>query len=284
MELGRLLFHAPTFPRRVGSRNGVSGQPNSLYDPNRQPTFSVGDGNINPALATTDIFTFYGDPFGSGGGGSPVLENAAHGQIHVDTGKQTPPYNDMGSLSTAGLDPVFYAHHSNIDKVWSCWVGLHNNQTPASINPATHKPWDPAWAGTTWQFYDYDGKCYSIKAGDVVDYKNNLRYTYSTGCTPIRLIPIHLPILESVLQIPPNPPEQLSPQQKTQRSSYAESRSRLRALAVSTLIGTVNGEVRRGRQLRALLTCHGNRATKTNVLAHIDAEARRPRCVPASSP
>jgi polyphenol oxidase len=166
----------PTFPEAF--KHG------SLLDTNREPTFSAGDGNINPALATTDIFTFYGYPVGSGGGGSPVLENASHGQIHMDTGRQSPPFHDMGSLPTAALDPVFCAHHGNIDKVWAWWQQLHPGKTPSSV--------DPAWLKNIWYFYDYDGKCYSIGPADVIDYQKNLRYSYppAPGTRVVRPIPL----------------------------------------------------------------------------------------------
>jgi Common central domain of tyrosinase/Polyphenol oxidase middle domain len=191
----------PTFRLAVWDWEGATTTPTfpqaftqgSLVDPNRQPTFSPGDGNINPALATTNIFTFYGNPVG-GGGGSPVLENASHGQIHVDTGKQTAPYHDMGALPTAALDPVFCAHHGNIDKVWAWWQQLHPGKTPNTTNPSTGQPYDPAWVKNVWYFYDYDGKCYSIGPADVIDYRNNLRYSYpnAPGARVIRTVPLRL--------------------------------------------------------------------------------------------
>jgi polyphenol oxidase len=184
----------PTFP--VAFKQG------SLVDPLRQPTYAAGDGSITAALATNDIFTFYGYPVG-GAGGSPVLENAAHGQIHVDTGVQTAPYHNMGALPTAALDPVFCAHHGNIDKVWAWWQQLHPNRTPNTIDPATTKPYDPAWVKNVWYFYDCDGKCWSITAADVIDYRNNLRYSLpnAPGATTIRQIPLTL--LNATLKLTP---------------------------------------------------------------------------------
>jgi len=191
----------PTFRLAVWDWEGATSTPSfpqaftqgSLVDPLRQPTYSAGDGNINPALATTDIFTFYGYPVG-GGGGSPVLENASHGQIHVDTGKQTPPYHDMGALPTAALDPVFCAHHGNIDKVWAWWQQLHPGKTPNTNKPGTTTPYDPAWIKNIWYFYDYDGKCYSIGPADVIDYQKNLRYSYpnAPGAHVVRPYPIKI--------------------------------------------------------------------------------------------
>jgi len=158
----------------------------SLKDQYRQPTYSPGDGNIKAALATpliTGTQGIYGQPYSPSSSGSALLENASHGQIHVDTGYQNnnpppnPPGRDMGVLATAGYDPVFFAHHGNIDKVWAWWQSYNPGKTPASIDPNTHQPYDPAWAATTWQFYDYDGSCWSITAADTPNYTRNLRYT-----------------------------------------------------------------------------------------------------------
>lgn len=192
----------PTFRLAVWDWEGATSTPSfpaaftsgSLLDANRQPAFSAGDGNINPALATSDIFTFYGYPVGSGGGGSPVLENAAHGQIHMDTGRQAYPYHDMGSLPTAALDPVFCSHHGNIDKVWAWWQQLHPGKTPNTNKPGTTTPYDPAWVKNIWYFYDYDGKCYAIGPADVIDYQKNLRYSYppAPGTRIIRPFPLKL--------------------------------------------------------------------------------------------
>jgi tyrosinase len=44
-----------------------------------------------------------------------------HDDVHVWVG------GDMGSVSTAGFDPVFYAHHCMIDRVWYLWQVRHGN-------------------------------------------------------------------------------------------------------------------------------------------------------------
>jgi polyphenol oxidase len=182
----------PHFRLAVWNWEGASSTPvfpsaftsGALLDPNRAnnpSTFYSGEGNINPSLAVpaTNPFRIYGYPVGSGQGGSPVLENGPHGRIHMSTGKQPPPNHDMGNLSTAALDPVFCAHHGNIDRVWAWWQGKNNNVTPNSINPQTNQPYDAAWIKNTWYFTDWDGKCYTITPASVIDYQKNLRYSYS---------------------------------------------------------------------------------------------------------
>jgi polyphenol oxidase len=165
----------PVFPSTFSS-----GSLNDVNRANNPSTFYPGEGNIGPSLSvpTNDPFRIYGYPVGSGRGGSPVLENGPHGRIHMSTGKQSSPYHDMGNLATAALDPVFCSHHGNIDRVWAWWQGLHNNVTPNSTNPQTGQPYDAAWIQNVWYFTDWDGKCYTITPSPIIDYRNNLRYSY----------------------------------------------------------------------------------------------------------
>jgi len=64
------------------------------------------------------------------------LENHPHNIVHVDVGGE----NNMGpglmsDPDTAGLDPIFWLHHANIDRLWMVW-----NSTPGHLNPT-----DAAW-------------------------------------------------------------------------------------------------------------------------------------------
>lgn len=53
------------------------------------------------------------------------LENAPHGSVHVLIGGAPPANPGVGYLSrfeTAGLDPLFWLHHCNIDRLWAAWM------------------------------------------------------------------------------------------------------------------------------------------------------------------
>jgi tyrosinase len=60
-----------------------------------------------------------------------VLENNPHGSVHVLVGGAPPANPGVGYLSrfeTAGLDPLFWLHHCNIDRLWEAWMtkpGVH---------------------------------------------------------------------------------------------------------------------------------------------------------------
>jgi len=46
-----------------------------------------------------------------------------HDEIHMWC------HGSMGRVSTAAYDPIFYAHHCNIDRIWSIWQNTHGNST-----------------------------------------------------------------------------------------------------------------------------------------------------------
>ncbi|CDX20172.1 putative oxidase [Mesorhizobium sp. ORS 3324] len=53
------------------------------------------------------------------------LENVPHGSVHVLVGGARPANPGDGYLSafeTAGLDPLFWLHHCNIDRLWAAWM------------------------------------------------------------------------------------------------------------------------------------------------------------------
>ena len=66
------------------------------------------------------------------------LENAPHGSVHVLVGGAPPANPDVGFLSrfeTAGLDPLFWLHHCNIDRLWAAWM------TKPRVHTETGKQW-----------------------------------------------------------------------------------------------------------------------------------------------
>jgi hypothetical protein len=149
---------------------------NSPWDGNRDSGIAAGgalpstDGTtarITTLLGITDFATFGGTATDAG-----ACENDPHNIIHSDVGPPSPPYEDMGNLGYAGRDPIFFGHHCNIDKLWSRW----NSQT--GTGTSYQNPTAPGFLHASWSFYDENQKVVSISAADVLDYKNNLRYTY----------------------------------------------------------------------------------------------------------
>ncbi|MGH7230276.1 MAG: tyrosinase family protein [Nitrospiraceae bacterium] len=152
---------------------------NSLFDANRGrtptstlPASIVGSQVMTQVMAspTAQLFmgTDAGDPNAQGGS----LENGPHGAVHIWTGTsfQSPQQGqDMGVLSTAAQDPLFFAHHANIDRLWEVWL----RSLPTHRNPA-----DSAWLTHRWTFFDERGRWTSMSVADVLDTENSLRYRY----------------------------------------------------------------------------------------------------------
>jgi polyphenol oxidase len=103
------------------------------------------------------------------------LEAGPHGYVHLWSGKPSMylPWGapDMGVLSTAAQDPVFFTHHCNIDRIWDLWQNSSTTHTPPPIASFfTH----------TWNFYDEEKQWRSIAVQDVLS-AANLNYTYDSA-------------------------------------------------------------------------------------------------------
>lgn len=107
---------------------------------------------------------FFGSPYRRGedpnpGGGS--IEGIPHGPIHVWTGDRTQPNTEnMGNFYSAARDPIFYAHHSNIDRMWSVWKTLGGRRVDIT---------DRDYLDASFLFYDENAKMVRVKVRDCLD-------------------------------------------------------------------------------------------------------------------
>ena len=101
---------------------------------------------------------------------------------------------DMGENDTAGLDPIFYFHHCNIDRMFWLWQKKHNavdhleviDQYPGT-NSADNQGPTPGVAPNTWltldtplaPFKHADGRFFTSK--DCVNIERQLGLTYGAG-------------------------------------------------------------------------------------------------------
>jgi len=118
---------------------------NHLYVANRDPRANNGNtfaDQIDTDLECLKDQDFTDMPVGRlAGFGGPVtgfmhsgsamgtLERTPHGSMHVAVGGW------LGRFNTAGLDPMFWLHHSNIDRLWVVWLqrnSMHTNPQTAS--------------------------------------------------------------------------------------------------------------------------------------------------------
>ncbi|KAF2303370.1 hypothetical protein GH714_017514 [Hevea brasiliensis] len=101
--------------------------------------------------------------------GAGSIENIPHGPVHIWTGDNTQPnLEDMGNFYSAGRDPIFFAHHSNVDRMWTIWKTLGGKRTEFT---------DPDWLDATFLFYDENANLVRVKVRDCIDYKK-LGYVY----------------------------------------------------------------------------------------------------------
>jgi polyphenol oxidase len=144
-----------------------------LFDPNRTPgpnsTFNDDPlqsgvaqatvlSNLNNILAD-DFEDFAGsDPNDPNGRGMGDLENAPHGSVHMWTGIAGGDFHDMGNLTFAARDLLFFLHHANVERWFTLWV----SQGFALPSPAS--PWYQQW----FNFWDETGKAVSVTVQDAV--------------------------------------------------------------------------------------------------------------------
>ncbi|XVF25845.1 hypothetical protein REPUB_Repub13aG0249000 [Reevesia pubescens] len=116
---------------------------------------------------------FHGAAYRAGDKPSPgmgAIENIPHTPIHRWCGDKRQPHSeDMGNFYSAGRDPLFYAHHCNVDRMWSIWKALPGRKR----NDFS----DPDWLDASFIFYDENANLVRAKVRDCLDTRT-LGYDY----------------------------------------------------------------------------------------------------------
>jgi tyrosinase len=82
----------------------------------------------------------------------------------------------MSSFETAALDPIFWLHHANIDRLWEAWLGQHN--------PDRHNPTRARWNDMSFTV-GQGAAAVTLTVREVLDTtKPPLNYTYSVVSVP----------------------------------------------------------------------------------------------------
>jgi tyrosinase len=175
-----------TLPQAFRDQTMPDGTPNPLRVEERNP--GLNDGRpVTRRRADVDVSALDQPDFaaaalgGAPGFGGPVttfhhdpgrfgaLENVPHGSIHVDVG------GDMAAFETAALDPIFWLHHANIDRLWEVW-----RQNAAHQNPGTGD-----WLDFQFTLHDATGAPVTFRARDVLDTTSALfSYRYDDVSDP----------------------------------------------------------------------------------------------------
>lgn len=152
---------------------------NPLYDQWRTLGLNDDTNLMDPDSASAkeafdfDDFTHFSD----------TLQGQPHGAMHCAVGSGcTAP--DIGFVPIAGLDPVFYMHHKNIDRLWQCWLNKKANGQPIDLAWAKANLGMPdEWYNTAYTFMDENGTAVTMTIADVFDpSKIQVNYDNLTNC------------------------------------------------------------------------------------------------------
>jgi tyrosinase len=102
-----------------------------------------------------------------------ALEQTPHNVVHGGVGG---PGGLMSAFDTAPLDPVFWMHHANIDRLWAEWLKQDGRENPA----------ESAWADEPFGFHDEEGTPVRMSSPEVVDL-GALDYEYEEVGVPALL-------------------------------------------------------------------------------------------------
>jgi hypothetical protein len=179
-----LAFRLPTW-----NMDGTD-QPNPLYTSHRAPGINDGAA-LPPHLVSFEgafSFTNFTDlpAPGFGGGRAPAtqfsrfpgaLDGVPHGTVHGLVGGPTAGDCEQGWMSDpycSPRDPIFWLHHTNIDRLWVNWLARGGGRA---------NPTDRVWLRTRFPFYDENGTRVTMTAADILDTVKQLHYKYD-DCLP----------------------------------------------------------------------------------------------------
>ena len=223
------------YPNTTGPDGGVAlpvmmrgtASSNSLVDTFRTPGLNNNTSDIDPldasAVQAFDFTVF--TPF------SQTLEGQPHGTMHCGTGTncQAP---DIGIVPVAGLDPVFYMHHANIDRLWQCWMVRKANGAKIDLAWAKANLGMPqSWFDQSWSFVNENGQAVSMKVSQLFE-PGGIDYVYDkvTDCVPA---------------VPPQPESPAGADELGTVTNVAPVELRGRTLAVPLAPSTQEGPERR---------------------------------------
>jgi tyrosinase len=170
-----------------------NGTPNPLYVADREPKANAGiafasaiDTDITYCLMRTQFPG--GNTGGSAGFGGPITKFEHGGATHGST--ESSPHDSMhmaiggtggwmGAFTTAPLDPIFWIHHCNIDRLWEVWT----QRDTAHSNPVTAN-----WlTSVSFPFHDDGGNVVSMRPSQVLNTQAApLYYVYDDTSDPLQ--------------------------------------------------------------------------------------------------
>lgn len=157
-----------TDPAQTALPDAFQDQNSPLYEWRRSEALNEGLATLNPQITNIDgpltsdkTFLEYEDH----------IEKGVHGNVHCSVG-QTCPVAVMGLVGVAANDPIFYEHHANIDRMWSCWQRAHADEPPGD------------WQNEEFSLVDENGAIVKRAVKEFLDTKAlGYVYDHETNCT-----------------------------------------------------------------------------------------------------
>lgn len=116
-----------------------------------------------------------------------LLEQGPHNDGHDWVGTRIGDNRDMGTLRYAALDPIFFMHHANIDRIWS----LYKQPQP---DPDTS-----GWGKTVYRFTDVDGSDVCVSISDIIKHMGTVEYAPPTSGDTLN--DIHTPVTFTAVEV-----------------------------------------------------------------------------------
>jgi tyrosinase len=146
----------------------------TLYTSNRNFSINNGSQSVDPSgTLTPGVNNTFAQPIFeyTSIDGADQLIQIPHDQVHGMIG------GGMGSTLTAALDPVFFVHHANVDRLWDLWLANNAlNSDPTS---------DTVWGATVFNFFDENANAVSMTPCDVLRAAQQLNYVYENDPTQV---------------------------------------------------------------------------------------------------
>ena len=188
---GKKDFALPYWDYTSGDKNKMSLHPlfrdskSNLYENCRFDSINKGfpiEGEVERALDITKLMSYTDYELFNNN-----MDRAPHGTIHDYIGHGN-DYNDgklffnnsitgtvthdglMGWVPTAAFDPIFWTHHSNIDRIWQKWSNSKNGQM-VTLEMLKSSEWK-------YVFFDENGKKVTYTPEQIIDILYDMDYDY----------------------------------------------------------------------------------------------------------
>lgn len=170
-------YKNPNLPKIFTEPTIEGGAPNPLYWSRRERTRVEG----LTYSAFDDTVTVF--PWGPGQTFEDLAERNPHNRVHDQVG------GSMGQVPSAPQDPIFWAHHCNVDRYWSAWIAAGGGR---HMPPDDDKLfWNERFA------YNLDGS-WNVSVREMSD-STKLGYTYDNLALPAPPSDALLPVRPAVI-------------------------------------------------------------------------------------